>query len=308
MMTPAQFTALMDASNSKNNEVLKKEMDASIAKNNAVLRKEIQESVKEELMSFKEEVKGMVADSLSGANMKISCLEADLIKKDEEIASLREDFARIQNRTLTLEFSSKKCNLILFKVTENENDKQSLINGICKMIRELADPSFQESDVEEVYRLGKKSAFPRPILLQLKSCSKRSFLLSKKEKFSSKNIGLAEDLPKEVYQWRKAHYELADALRKEGKKVLFRRDKLVVNGVELTNYQIEEEQKQHRKRMRSRSPEASTSSEQPPLNSRRTIPRLNLPKGTPKAQTALEQYYSPVGNRMNKTFEFVSDQ
>lgn len=287
MMTPEQFAALLEANNEKNNVVLKKE---------------ITDGVTAELATFKAEIKTMVTDSLVAANAKISNLEIEIVKKNEEIAILKEDVLKIHNRTLDLEFSSRNKNIVLFRVAENETENKSLLNGVSKMIRDFIDPSFKESDVNEIFRLGKKSDTPRPIMIHLRSNSKRSFLLGQKKKFFEKNVGIAEDLPKDVYEWRKSLYELADTLRNEGKKVSFRRNKLVVDGVELTDENIEEEQKLSRKR--GRSPEAGTST------GRRTLPKLNLPPATPKIQAGIEKFYSPIPSsnpRLNKTFEFVSE-
>lgn len=309
-MDSEQFMSLLDASNAKNNAVLKTEIEASIEKNNVVLKKEIQEGVKKELTVFKEDIKEMVTESLSAANEKIAGLEHRLLEKDEEIAELRIECNELKNRTLSLDFTTRNKNIILFKVAEVENESQnkSLLNGVCKMIREIADPSFKESDVNNIYRMGKDTTNARPIMLKLMSESKRSFLLSQKRKFMLKKIGVAEDLPKEVVDWRKPLYQLADALRKEGKKVMFRLDKLIVEGVELSCDQIESEQKRQllkeqqkeRKRGRSVSPPG-------PTTGKRVAHKLNLRPATPKSQPAMEHFFSPSSNTKNSgAFEYTS--
>lgn len=281
-----QFAALLEENNKKNNEVL---------------RNEIKGDLKEELSTFKEElkteIKEMVSHSLEETNKEINSLKDQLSLKDKEIDALKE-------RTMSLEFTSRKKNIVLFRVTENEENRDRLINGVCRLIRDVADSSFTESEIDDVYRLGRKGGAPRPIMLILNKGSKRSFLLSQRKKFAEKNIGIAEDLPKEVYEGRKTLYKLADKLREEGKRVQFRRDKLFVEGKEWNPKDIaEEEADQERKRKLSLTPGEGTS------NGRRTIPKLNL-KGleTPKSQAVLDQFFSPSATRNNGMFEFVADK
>lgn len=293
-----------------NAEEFKKLLKESNSENNEILKEEVRSSVKEELNSFKEdfksEIKEMVDQSLAAANGKITALEEQLTKKDEEIADLKADFNKMKAQTLALEFSTRERNLILFRVAENETNPKSLLNGVCRLIKEFVDPTFVESDVADIFRLGKVSSTPRPIMMQLRSSGKRSYLLSQKRKFVEKNVGVSEDLPKEVQEWRKQLYELADCLRKSGKKVVFRRDKLIVDGRELDEDQIREEQNQTRKRNRSSSPEQGTS--QGNSNTRPPTKRNLRLAETPRNQTAMDQFFSPAATSMNKTFHFISDK
>lgn len=288
MMNAKEFADLLKASN---------------LENNGVLKKEFQDGMKKELTTFKEEIKieikDMVSQTLSITNKEIDCLKEKIAQKDDEIAALKE-------RTMSLEFSTRKKNVILFKVAENEGNGANLIKGVSKLIREVADPSFTDSEIDDAYRLGKQTATgaPRPIMILLNKSYKRNYLLSQRKKFTANNVGIAEDLPKEVYQSRKHLYQLADKLRKDGKRVQFRMDKLVVDGKELSPEDIaEEEASQERKRKLSLSPEENTS------NGRRTIPKLNLRNvETPKAQASLEQFFSPTTTRNAAVFEYVSDK
>lgn len=273
-------------------------LDASNRKNNEVLRNEIKGDIREELKTFREElkseIKDMVSQSLQQTNEEINSLKENLVRKDEELASLRE-------KTTYLEFSSRKKNIIIFRVAENERTRDNLLNGVSKLIREIADPSFNESEIDDVYRLGKPSNTPRPIMLVLNKSSKRTFLLSKRKNFMEKNIGIAEDLPKEVYEGRKPLYHLADQLRKEGKKVVFRMDKMLVDGKELTAEELDQEKaSQERKRRLSMSPQSSQSIRNP-------VPKLNINSlSTQKSQASMEQFFSPT-TKNTGVFDFASN-
>lgn len=286
-----------------NAEEFKKLLKENNTENNEILKQEIRSSVKVELDSFKEEIKSeikeMVDKSLAETGNKIGTIEQKLLQKDEEIAGLRADFLKVKSNTIALEFTTRNKNLLLFKLAENERDKQSLLIEVSRMIRDLADATFSESDVVDIYRLGKVSSAPRPIMMQLKTSSKRSYLLSQKRKFVEKNVGIAEDLPKEVQDWRKRLYDLADYLRKKGKKVVFRLDKMIVDGVELSEAQIEEELNQQRKRTRSVSPESETSTQD--NSSKRVQAKRSLGLAEiPRTQTAMNQFFMPAAP-MNNT-------
>lgn len=111
----------------------------------------------------------------------------------------------------------------------------------------------------------------------------------------ARKVGIAEDLPKEIYEWRKSLYELADTLRKEGKKVIFRRDKFIVDGAELTDEQIEGELNQDRTRARRELPSREG------FSNNRAKPKTNLSLVS-VAQTNIEQFYQPVARTIT-TFE-----
>jgi hypothetical protein len=266
-----------------------------LKENNKQLAKDLQDGVKAELKAFKEEIKDeikyMVAQSLAQTNDEIVGLRETLSEKETEIATLKE-------RTLDLEFEARKKNIILFKISESELDRESLITGLVKLIQEVADPSFTGVEIDDAYRLGKKSKVPRPIIVILNRSSKRNLLLSKKRKFMEKNVGISEDLPKEVYADRKSLFTIADDLRKEGKKVVFRKDKMLVDGKVFTTKEVE----RHGKRRLSLSPGEGTSN-----STRRTQPRLTIeiPHAQP-SQSSMERYFTPIRN--SGVFSYVSDK
>lgn len=309
MMTPEDFVKILEANNTKNNEVLKQE---------------IKESFKKELTDFKADMKTMVENSLASTNSRIANLEAAVTLKDDEIATLKEDVSKMRDKAMSLEFVVRKKNFVLFRVSEEEGEKGTLLNGVSKLIREVADSSFTASDIDEVYRLGKMGRNPRPIMVILNKSSKRNFILAQKRKFMEKNIGIAEDLPKEVVEFRRPLYPLADSLRKDGKRVTFRMNKLLVDGKELSPEEIAVEEATHeRKRKLSESPEEvepTVPKSTGATSKRPTLPRLNLasletPRSklnsaapeTPRSQTSMEKFFSPNPTKNSKSYEFVSN-
>lgn len=274
--------------------------------NNAVLKKEIQDGVKQELTAFKNDIKEMVKSSLKEATTRIDSLEAKMKEKDQEIEALKAEMSRTNEHTLSLQFDAKKRNFLLFKIQENE---VPLTVGVAKLLRDTVDPTFTESDIDSVYRLGaaRGSNLPRPIKVELNKASKRNLILSNRRKLQEKNVGIAEDLPKEVSDKRKTVYKLADSLRKNGKKVVFKRDKFIVDGSEWDEDQIENARANLLKRGRSGSDDVADE------NSLRS--RLDLrPPITPGASAhsslhgGLPSPFSPMNKNLNKQFSYQNNK
>lgn len=232
-------------------EEIQKLFDNSIAANNTVLQNKIGEGIKKEFQTFKKEILEEVSTSLREANKKIEVLESKLHEKEIEIDSLKKDLNEISGQTIQLQFDSRRKNVLLFKVPEIENTSNPISSYVVKLITEIADSSFEASDLDNVYRLGAKGERVRPIKLELNQSSKRQLLLANKRKFVERNLGIAEDLPKEISEKRKPLYKLADALRSNGKKVVFKKDKFIVDGEEWNDSKIEDERQCLVKRSRS---------------------------------------------------------
>lgn len=220
---------------------IQKLLEANSAANNEVLSKQLQESFKNELKAFRAEILDLVLDSLEDANQKINQLEIDVQEKADQLEQLKSQLHQLTQHSLQLQFDTKKKNLILFKVQENGNERLPLLNEVSKLIRETVDPTFEETDIDEAYRLGVRGQHTRPIKIELSKASKRTLILSNKKKFLDKNIGIAEDLPQSIIEKRKSLYKFADTLRRNGKKVVFRKEKFMVDDVEWEDEKIESE-------------------------------------------------------------------
>lgn len=169
---------------------------------------------------------------------KSSDLFSKVQKKVDELMCLRTE---VEQKSNNLDFNSRRKNVVLFKIAEKENNSFELQRNVHDLVKTIADASFKESDIDFIQRLGKKGAQPRPILLALTKVSKRNFLLTRSKNFLNKRIRIDEDLPKNIMIARKPIYKLADKLRKEGKKVFFKREKFFVEGAEWQPDQIEQE-------------------------------------------------------------------
>lgn len=224
--------------------------------NNAVLKESVLDGVREELRLFKEAIKDMVSNSIKELTDRIDQLESKIKDQDDELQYLRDKLTANSSNSVQLQFDARRKNILLFKVHENETSLSSLKNLVVKLIRDTADSTFSDADVDCIYRLGPRGRYTRPIKVELQRASKRNSILSFKRKFHEKNIGIAEDLPKEVAEFRKPLYKVADRLRENGRLVQFRKDQFVVDGTQWTHGQIQMELERSRTQLRTLSCEA----------------------------------------------------
>lgn len=227
--------------------------------NNAVLKKSLQDGFREELQLFKEAIKDMVSNSIKELTDRVDQLESKIKNQNDELQYLRDKLTANSSNSVQLQFDVRRKNILLFKVHENETGLTSLKNLVVKLIRDTADSTFSDADVDCIYRVGPRGRFTRPIKVELQRASKRNLILSLKKKFHEKNIGIAEDLPKEVAEFRKPLYKVADRLRENGRMVQFRKDKFIVDGTEWTHGQIQIELESSRPQLRTLSCDASLS-------------------------------------------------
>lgn len=250
MMDPKEFSKLLQESNRENN---------------VILMEKLKKSIKEELTIFKYYIESMVSDALLEVNEKVLQLEEMVQEKDNEIMQLKSELnshnaktsdlrkeihsisnkiEKLSEKSTSSEFHSRKRNVVLFKVAETERNNLELLKIVHDLIRTTADNNFRESDIDFVRRIGKKNSYPRPVLLGLTRVHKRNQLLNKSRSFLNKNLRVDEDLPKNILASRKPIYRLAKHLSRGGSKAWFRKDKLIVDGVEWSTEKVNHELRQ----------------------------------------------------------------
>lgn len=274
--------------------------------NNDKLSKTIEvgfSKVKNEMQNFKKEISELVSESLRETNDRIASLEDNLLKKDTEIALLKKEF----------ELHKRKNNLVLFNLRESEESEHDLKWNIIELIQRLADSNFNELDIDDVYRIGKKNVQKtRPVILSLVSYSKHKFIISKSKLFKAEHIGISKDFPKEISDERKRLQPLLQRLKNEGKKVFLRVDELIVEGEKWNSETIE---KEFNKITTIESPNKSQ-------ERKRKLPKLNLQHVNPDTpfQTPTKPYpifgnvsrsvlkMLPGAKPNDKVFEVIDDE
>lgn len=241
--------------------------------------------LKTDMATFKEDIKKTV----EATNDRINSLEIQLQAKEEEISVLRKDFDAF----------TRKNNVVFFNVEEHENSVAELRTNIICLIKRITNASFQENDINDIYRLGKKTTTRRPIVISFVHLSNAKLVLTNKRQFKEENISVAQDFSKSVSDERKRLQPMVTALNQNGRKAVLRLDELFVDGTKWTREMVEKEfQNFEVTSKRQRSPENHESEGLEPR------PRLRLelnvektPKSTKNGNKTPETpFFSPKKN------------
>lgn len=239
MMSPTEFAKLLQENNRENN---------------VILMEKLKKGLKEELTIFKHYIENMVGEAMLEVNEKVMELEERIQDKEHEIVNLKKDLEdsnaetlvlrkeilNLTSKTTSLDFHSRKRNVVIYKVAETERSNYELFKMTHNLVKNTADTRFKESDIDQVCRIGKKGPSPRPILLTLTRVHSRNQLLNRSKSFINKRMRIEEDLPRHILLARKHMYKLAEHLKKEGKRAVFRRDKFIVDEVEWSAERIQQ--------------------------------------------------------------------
>lgn len=212
----------------------------------ATLKTDIAEDIKVSTDS----VNKNIDDKVNMINGRVDKLDQTIKSQCNMIEQHKQEISKLREELEKQEFDLKKNNLILHKIPETEKNINELKQLIIAIISDECRVKLEDFHFENCFRLGKKkstNANPRPILLSLTSTMMKITIL--REKKHAKTISISEDMPKHILEKRKPLKPIMESLRKEGKKVYFKLDKLIVNGKpwqESSQSSFEETQKRPR--------------------------------------------------------------
>ncbi|CAH1179648.1 unnamed protein product [Phaedon cochleariae] len=129
------------------------------------------------LQDIVNEIRNLKADlntKIDGVKEDISDLGSKLSNKVSELEArvnrIETDNAELKTRLLQAERKLKSRNLIFYGLRENENeDKRDLLKTVSAIISNELKVNFQSIEIIDLYRLGKKTIKPRPVLVALLS-------------------------------------------------------------------------------------------------------------------------------------------
>lgn len=165
-------------------------------------------------------------------------LQDDINKKQEELTKNIDEIRRKQDinsrKIKELERESKKRNIIIHGLDENEKGYSELKQKVVELINSKLKVECKEEELDFVKRLGKKheNAKNRPILVGLTTWSKKIKILKNKSVLATTKTYITEDFPKEVIETRKKLQPILMEKRKEGLHAIIKYDKLIIDGEE----------------------------------------------------------------------------
>ncbi|XP_045502867.1 uncharacterized protein LOC123699864 [Colias croceus] len=165
----------------------------------------------------------------------------------QEITNLKMENQNLKAKIDYLEREKRQKNIIAFGIKEDETSSMDLLKTTINLLTSGTAIDLTPSDINKVYRLGKKnlqSDKPRPVLISFLSLWQKEQVIQSKKKI--KNVYIVEDYPKDILDKRKLLQQQLIEEREKGRYAVIKYDKLIVRDNKNKN--------ENRKRNRSESP------------------------------------------------------
>lgn len=118
----------------------------------------------------------------------------------------------------------RKRNLVFFGIEECENFE--LQNKILDIINEEFQVKCEDIEIQDLYRIGKRSTAPRPVVVCLTTLCKKLTILRESKTVQSTHY-VKEDFPINVLIKRRELQKLVKSEREKGRKVMIKYYKLI---------------------------------------------------------------------------------
>ncbi|XP_049275858.1 uncharacterized protein LOC119406243 [Rhipicephalus sanguineus] len=161
--------------------------------------------------------------SLDETRNRLATLETIVAECRDKSSSLLDQVDDLENR-------SRRNNLIIRGVAEDENEKEETL--LKKVNDEIFSSTLKVNitSIERIHRIGKKnSGKTRPVILRLADYRDKMKVLQRCSRLKDTDYSISEDFSKRVQGIRKKLWDSAIEERKAGKKVKLVFDKLRVN-------------------------------------------------------------------------------
>ena len=209
----------------------------------------------EESFAFLEKDVQNLKDKTEKTRTKVDELEKSVEFREVDISDMQMDLKKVQHEAEELkmqllyqEHYSRRENLMFLGIQENdapidaesetennnvENTKEVIYNFLQKELG--LENAVTRFEFQRIHRVGKRSGKkPRPIIARfLRYSDREEVLLRAKTSLKGKDCGVFEDMPKELYQLRKAQMKKLQNAKHNGSTAFFSRkypDKLFIDG------------------------------------------------------------------------------
>lgn len=157
-----------------------------------------------------------------------SCVKVSMLSNKTEYFERRLEFVDRRDRA---------NNIIIFGLEDNEVNSVDLYSIVLSIFKSL-DIQIPEVAIADAYRLG-KSGEKRPVMVKFIAPRWVKIVFLKITDFRKLNLIVTNDRTKQERELRKSLGRQADAIRKTGKEVKILRGKLMVEGVSISEREIE---------------------------------------------------------------------
>lgn len=174
---------------------------AAIEKRVAQKVDELQESVdvwQSEFETKLERISSLIEESINKTSQRCEVLEEKVQLLHLECEANSQRIASLQVKV------NQQRNLLLFNFDDQEDTVKELLEHVIQFFDRAVKVPVQQSDVEYVYRLGRKEELKnRPIMVAFFSVKLRNEILRSKGILKDSKVVIAEDFPKENNQIKK---------------------------------------------------------------------------------------------------------
>lgn len=144
-------------------------------------------------------------------NTNIKKLQDNLAQHEAEIKSLQKQNQELKNRLEGAEQHSRSKNIRIYGMIEQEAEE--IMEKVCGVIGSKLMLKITTDDVDQIYRVGKKSAnTTRPIIVKFTNVKTRNQVLKSRKMLKNTGIVMAEDLSRDRY------FLLKEAVQKLGSR------------------------------------------------------------------------------------------
>lgn len=184
-------------------------------------------------------------DKTGKTNTKVNHLEKSVEFHDQDISDLQKDLKKVQHEADELKMQllyqghySRRENLMFVGIEENgtpfDAENETANNNVENtneviydfLHRELSFENAQSRfEFQRIHRVGKRTGKkPCPIIVRFLRYSDREDVLPRaKTSLEGKDYGVFEDMPKEIYQLRKAQMKKLQNAKHQGSTAYFSR-------------------------------------------------------------------------------------
>ena len=184
-------------------------------------------SLKEAMKFSNEVLEEMKTTSIS--------MVAIMNKNIEDIQTLERSFLSLKRRNIKLEAYTRRENIKIFNIEENEGENGNTESLVRNVLREkMKIPKEDEECIrfERIHHITprRSSSKPRPIIVKFSHYQDKEFVWSFVKNLKGTNIGIANDFPKEIEEIQSKLYPILKKAKSAKQSAFFKVDRLIING------------------------------------------------------------------------------
>ena len=158
-------------------------------------------------------------------------MNRDALKNiSDKVANIEVQNAKLQQDLIDLRARSMRCNLLFYNLPESEQDPLTIIREVLN--EKMGIDENGDIEIERAHRLGRKreDEKPRAIVAKFLRYQDKEYIRKSAHLLKGTKIGIAEQFPKVIADFRKALYPVYKKAKKDGNTALLIKDKLFING------------------------------------------------------------------------------